>query len=106
VIVYQESEIIDDVEVETDFTDEKLHASEILKLILNPLEYLGLLERKKKVVLDELALQFARALRICWNSEEIRKYIAALREQNRMPTLYQEFERLATKLEEYQVRKG
>jgi hypothetical protein len=97
----QETEVIEAIEYEITFTRETISTAEVMRVILNPLEYLGQMERHKTVTLEDVAVLFGSTIRTVGGNEEIWKFIHELRMQTNNPALFSEFEHLYAKVRKH-----
>ena len=100
-VVPQETEVIEAIEYEITFTRETISTAEITRVILNPLEYLGQMERHKTVTLEDVVVLFGSTIRTVGRNQEIWKFIHELRMQTHNPALFTEFEHLYAKVRKH-----
>ncbi len=100
-VIPQETEAIEAIEYEITFTRETISTAEVTRVILNPLEYLGRMERSKTVTLEDVVILFGSTIRAVGGNEEIWKFIRDLRMQTVNPALFSEFEHLYAKVRKH-----
>jgi hypothetical protein len=103
-VITQETDVIEEIEIEVEIEGERIRASEVTRLILNPLEYLAYMERSKTVILEQVVFLFGPTIRTVGGNEEIWKFINRLRMETVNPALFSQFERLYAKVQKFQLR--
>ena len=103
-VITEETNIVDDIEFVIELAGERIRTSEVARLILNPLEYLGYMERSRAVIFEQVVFLFGTTILIVGGNEEIWKYISQVRIRNENPALFREFEHLYRKISAFRLR--
>ncbi len=103
-VITQETDVVDEIEFVIEVAGERIRASEVARLILNPLEYLGYMEQSRAVIFEQVVFLFGTTILIVGGNEEIWKYIHQMRMQTENRALFIQFELLYAKVKKFQPR--
>lgn len=87
-------QIVESSEVRRYLRVRRISAFEIIRLILNPLEYIAYLVEVGQISLNQVVSLFGLDIRTVGSDEAIWRFILALRQEHNNPYLFSKFEKL------------